>query len=99
MAEAAWTCASNLAWSVEVEGSDGDVYRVSWDPVDGWRCTCKGFRYKGRCYHIADNIAGRCGWNRRLDTTLVPLRTSSGKMACPHCWGPVEAVDTEGRTR
>lgn len=100
MTDAAWTCASNLAWSTTVEGSGGDEYRVSWDPVDGWRCTCKGYRFTGRCYHIADNMVGRCGWNERLDPAAAPLQTSGGKLSCPRCWGPVEAVEADdGRTR
>jgi len=85
------TCATNKNWSTQVKGSKGAVYTVSYGPVMnqlvqyGYTCTCKGFKYRGRCKHINTVMAERCGWNWELDPGNLP--DEDGR--CPHCDGKV----------
>lgn len=38
---------------ITVEGSKGQKYFLS-NEGEGWRCTCTGFRFHGRCRHITE---------------------------------------------
>jgi len=98
----AWTCCTNISWNIDIPGSKGAWYKVSFEhmpsthPVQyDWTCTCKSYQYGGGkyCKHIVavKNAEKRCGWNAELEPTAQAL-TSDGEHKCPRCGGPVESI-------
>jgi hypothetical protein len=95
------TCRSNMDFETTVPGSKkGATYTVRFGfmpqphPVQNdWSCSCQGFRFHGKCKHIAEVKASkaRCGWNGFLDN-LEPAQDARGEYCCPECGGPVEVV-------
>jgi len=96
---------TNREWEAAVTGSKGDLYAVKFERLPeeaeaeyGYTCTCKSFRFRGHCKHIAAVVARglRCGWNETLEIGMGPeYADGSDDMTCPRCGGPVLAVKVE----
>lgn len=97
--ETAWICTTNTHWEMQVSGSKGKIYTVSWEKLApdaatqyGWNCTCQGFKFRKTCSHVTGVQRHRCGWNGELEVTAEPGRDANGDPCCPECKGPVEAL-------
>jgi hypothetical protein len=89
-------CQQNEYFSKTVAGSKGDEYTVSYGShVPGlysanWDCTCLGFKYHGRCKHIAGVESEKCdyGWEAAAGSPVTEW--PDGK--CPECGSPAVPV-------
>ena len=86
-------CQSNESWETTVAGSKpGTEYTVSWGrDMTGtyqydYRCTCKGFQFRGTCKHIKQvrDSGTRCKWNWEME----PGATADNG-CCPSCGSEV----------
>jgi hypothetical protein len=82
-----WLCQTARDWIATVEG-----HSVSWGTMPpragygyGFRCDCKGFRFRGTCRHVKAAEPLRCGW----EAFTHGGQPIGGK--CPRCGGPVTA--------
>ena len=65
------TCPTNMYFVRLVESSNGQArYEVSFTKEESWRCTCPGFKYRGKCKHIDKVAPQRCGglWDAFANT-------------------------------
>jgi len=97
--ECAEVCSTNMHWEKEIRSSrgGGETYTVRYsrqfEPESeaeyGYSCTCKGFRYRGKCRHIMEAVLSEehCRWNEGCDPGM-----SSDDGVCPGCGGPIVAV-------
>jgi len=103
---ATYTCCTNEHWEKEVTGSKGDKYIVCFGRLDGeerlrqgcdygWTCTCKGFKFRGKCRHLTQVKASGefCGWNDCLEVGAPPDYDEHDRPVCPDCGGPVMTVN------
>ena len=83
-------CQTAESWSLEVEGSRGKTYTVTWDRHShrnrwdvqyDYSCTCESYRYKGGAYckHILKAKGSHCNWQQFMDGG----QPVDGK--CPNC--------------
>jgi len=102
--EAAWTCCTNVEWQTEVVGSRGDKHVVHYgllEPVqrrkqgclNGWTCSCQGFKFRGTCRHIEQVKGDRCAWNAVLEPSMQAEVNAAGERCCPLCGGPVTVIN------
>jgi hypothetical protein len=76
------TCPSNYYWETEVAGSRGQKYRLSYTGMEGWECTCPGFKFRKTCKHVSDPAltSQRCGWG-----SDAAAGTQYDEKHCPQC--------------
>ena len=90
-------CASNDFFEVSLKGSNGRYYMVSRAPYNpgsygmNWKCECRGFKYRGKCKHIARAETMRCGHGE--DAVMgSPAADIQNVDKCPKCFGPTSTV-------
>lgn len=94
--ETGWWCRTNERWEATVQGNGGRVYKVYWErdhrpgphPQFRYRCTCKGFIFRGDCRHVDIAAKQHCRWNEEMEPGVQPERIE-GVVRCPHCHGDV----------
>ena len=97
--ETFWTCCSNQHWEWEVEGSNGNVYIVSFSEFNkghfkyDFACTCADYEYRPHhlCKHIKEAMKYHCAWDQFVEGG-EPLETEDHQFACPKCGGPLTVV-------
>lgn len=93
----AFTCSTNQYWRKEVPASGNGIHIVEWksQPPNAnvqydWKCTCKGFQFRGKCKHIETAKEERCGWNETLEPTAQPdSGAPDNRPICPECGADV----------
>ena len=96
MTRHAWRwCSENVRFEQEVPGSKGETYSVRYGRTPtgryqyGWTCTCKAFKFRGRCKHIEACKPLRCTEGR---DAVVGSPTPMGD-TCPRCGGSTSVVE------
>lgn len=67
--------------------STGSSYKV-YATATGGDCTCPGWKYHGRCKHMAHVRAQTCTW--QLGQSPAQSLAQNVAMVCPACGGPTE---------
>jgi len=70
----------------KIRGSTG-IHTVRYNRIDGWSCTCDGFKFHKKCKHIAAEQKKKCNWCQEWDGGS-PIE-KNGEKLCPKCDGPV----------
>jgi hypothetical protein len=88
-----YQCSSSENWEIEIKGSTGthtvtfdrfshkNRHRVQFD----YSCTCKGYKFRGKCRHIEEAKNQHCCWMQSLDGGKL----INGK--CPKCGAEVKS--------
>lgn len=69
----------------------GSSYKV-YATATGGDCTCPGWKYHGRCKHMAHVRASICSWE--LGSAQHQTLRQNIDMVCPSCGGPTELLPT-----
>ena len=62
-------------------------YLQTFNPGIGWSCTCKGYRYRKTCKHVAQAEKEQCTWHKEYSDEK---QVEEG--VCPVCGGPTIPV-------
>jgi len=79
-------CEDNVYFSMDVAGSKGQTYHVTFDSGRGWQCPCLAFKYQKReCKHIEAAKAHRCTWGEGACINSPDSWTIPDDRKCPRC--------------
>jgi hypothetical protein len=95
-----WVCMDALLGMVQVQGTNGETYRVEWQCGRHayFNCSCPAFKYNPRvnCKHLKKALKEACHWNAFFDggkpTEVEADENHENGLACPKCGGGVTSM-------
>lgn len=90
-------CSQNDNYSQKYRGSGTNIYTVTYNEMNSgefaanYRCTCKGYQYKGKCKHIDLAKQHRCQYGH--DAIMgSPVAALQDMDKCPLCGSDTSVI-------